>query len=101
MKKHLTVVATCLVCLSLIACGSRVNQENYEKILNDMSTTEVNRILGKPTEVSSFAIGSLSATTAKWAGDTHTITVTFANEKVKLKSYAENTQANGPQQGTK
>lgn len=84
-----TLVAS-LLCLSLAACGSSVSQENYEKIRNDMSTEEVNKILGKPTEISSFGIGGLSATTAQWVGKTHTITVTYANEKVKMKSYAEN-----------
>ena len=91
MEKHQSKIAIGLLCLALVACGPRVSQENYEKIINDMSTSEVNHILGEPTEVSSFAIGSLSATTAKWVGKTHTITITFANEKVKMKSYAENT----------
>jgi outer membrane protein assembly factor BamE (lipoprotein component of BamABCDE complex) len=93
MKTRLSIVATCLLCLALVACGPRVSQENYEKIRNDMSTEEVNKVLGKPTQVSSFGIGGLSATTAKWVGQTHTITVTFANEKVKMKSYAENESA--------
>jgi hypothetical protein len=91
MKIRSPLLAALLMILLLTACGPRVSQENYERISNDMSTTEVNAILGKPTEVSSFAIGGLSATTAKWVGKTHTITITFANEKVKLKSYAENT----------
>lgn len=97
MNSYLSIIAACLLCLVLSACGARVSQENYEKIQNDMSTQEVNNILGKPTDVSSFGIGNLSATTAKWVGKTHTITVTFANEKVKLKSYAENTRAGEPQ----
>jgi outer membrane protein assembly factor BamE (lipoprotein component of BamABCDE complex) len=82
-----------MLCLALVACGPGVSQESYEKIRNDMSTEEVNKVLGKPTEVSSFGIGDLSATTAKWVGKTHTITVTFANEKVKMKSYVENSEA--------
>ncbi|MGH8454182.1 MAG: DUF3862 domain-containing protein [Nevskiales bacterium] len=90
MKARLPIIATCLLCLALVACGPGVSQENYEKIRNDMSTEEVNKVLGKPTEMSSFGIGGLSATTAKWVGKTHTITVTFANERVKMKSYAEN-----------
>lgn len=86
--KH--VLLAVALCLALMACGSSVNQENYAKIRNDMSTEEVNNILGKPTDVSSFSIGGLSASTVQWMGKTHTITVTFANEKVKMKSYAEN-----------
>jgi hypothetical protein len=76
----------------LVACGARVSLENYERIENDMSTEEVNRILGKPTEVSSFGIGGLSASSAKWVGKTHTITITFANDKVKMKTYNANEQ---------
>lgn len=92
MKRPLPLVAVVLLALILAACGPRVSQENYEQIKNDMSAAEVNRILGEPTDASSFAIGDLSATTAKWVGKTHTITVTFANEKVKMKSYSENTE---------
>jgi hypothetical protein len=90
MEKRQSIIVVGLLCLALAACGPRVNQENYEKVRNDMTTAEVNAILGKPTEISSFSIGELSATTAKWVGETHTITVTFANEKVKLKSYTGN-----------
>lgn len=79
--------------LALVACGSKISQESYEKVRNDMSTEQVNGILGKPTDVSSFGIGDMSATTAQWVGKTHTITVTFANDKVKMKSYAENSSA--------
>jgi outer membrane protein assembly factor BamE (lipoprotein component of BamABCDE complex) len=79
-----------LFSLLLAACGGAVTQENYEKIRNDMSADEVNQILGEPTEVSSFGVGSLSATTSKWVGDTHTIVVAFANDKVKMKTYTRN-----------
>lgn len=91
MKNHLSIVVACLLCLMLAACGSSVSQENYEKVRNDMTVEEVNDILGKPTEVASFGLGGFSATTAKWAGKTHTITVTYANDKVKMKTYSENT----------
>lgn len=90
MNRLFAVVACCLLALSLLGCGARVNQANYDKVQDDMSTQEVTRILGEPTTMSSFSIGGLSATTAKWVGKTHTITVTFANDKVKVKAYAEN-----------
>ena|SRR5688572_10227541 len=79
-----------LFVLLVAACGSHVTQENYEKIRNDMSAEEVNALLGEPTEVSSFGVGSLSATTSKWVGDTHTIVVAYANDKVKMKTYTRN-----------
>ncbi len=90
MKRTLPIVFACLLCLMLAACGSSVSQENYEKVSNDMSSEEVNDILGKPTEVASFGLGGFSATTAKWVGKSHTITVTYANDKVKMKTYTEN-----------
>lgn len=93
MKSQGSIATVIILCLVLVACGARVNQENYEKIRNDMSTAEVNKLLGEPSDVSSFAIGNLSATTARWVGKSHTITITFANEKVKMKSYAENAKA--------
>ena len=90
MKNHLSIVATCMLCLMLVACGPSVSQENYDKVHNDMNAEEVNDILGKPTEVASFGLGEFSATTAKWVGKTHTVTVTFANDQVKMKTYSEN-----------
>jgi outer membrane protein assembly factor BamE (lipoprotein component of BamABCDE complex) len=93
MTKTKHWVLTIVLGLALVACGSKVSQESYEKVRNDMSTEQVNDILGKPTKVSSFGIGDMSATTAQWVGKTHTITVTFANDKVKMKSYAENSAA--------
>lgn len=95
MKTLSSVTACCLLLLSLMACGTRVSQDNYDKVQDDMTTQEVNRILGEPTTLSSFSIGSLSATTAKWVGKSHTITVTFANDKVKVKTYAENVNEAG------
>jgi hypothetical protein len=81
--------------LVLVAgCSSRINQENYEKIQNGMSVEEVNDILGKPTRLESFGIGGLSASTASWVGKTDTITVTFGNGTVKLKSYGPSTSGN-------
>lgn len=88
MRKQIFFVA--FLSALLAACGARVSQENYDKIRNDMSTEEVSRILGKPTEVSSFGVGDLSATTSKWIGETHTIVVAFANDKVKMKTYTRN-----------
>jgi len=90
VKNHRSLIATVLCCFVLAACGSRVNQENYEKVRNDMSVEQVSDILGKPTEVSSFGIGGLSATTSRWEGKSHTILVTFANDRVKMKTYTRN-----------
>ena len=89
------LVAALAAALALVACGPRVSAENYEKVHNGMSMEEVKGILGKPTEVSSFGIGDLSATTARWVGRSQTITITFANNKVKLKALTGSAKDNG------
>src|SRR5436190_22382441 len=94
MRKPL-LVAVIVMSLFLAACGSRISAENYEKIHNGMSMEDVKKVLGKPTEVSSFGIGDLSATTARWQGSSQTITVTFANNKVKLKTLTGSSGDNG------
>src|SRR5438128_296102 len=94
MRKPLLVAAV-VMSLVLAACGSRISAENYEKIHNGMSMDEVKKVLGKPTEVSSFGIGDLSATTARWVGRSQTITITFANNKVKLKTLTGSSKDSG------
>jgi hypothetical protein len=90
MRSYVTGLMAGFLVLTMAACGSRISTENYEKIENGMSNEAVNDILGEPTEASSFGIGGLSATTAKWVGKTHTITVTFANGEVKMKTLTAN-----------
>ena len=53
-------VAILLLCLA--ACGSRLNQENFDKIRDGMSQKEVREILGEPVnaEGASF-LGSRAA----------------------------------------
>src|SRR5262245_23119178 len=93
--RQLFLIAALAASLALTACGQRVSAENYEKIQNGMSMEEVKSVLGKPTEVSSFGRGNLSATTARWVGRSQTITITFANNKVKLKTLTGSAKDNG------
>jgi hypothetical protein len=90
MRNYRMRIAALLLVLAATACSSRISPENYEKIENGMSNEAVNDILGEPTETSSFGIGGLSATTAKWVGKTHTITVIFGNGEVKTKTLTSN-----------
>lgn len=75
--------------LVLAAC-SKANQENYDKIEADMPRAQVHSILGKPDEVNSNSIGSLSFSSENWKGREHTISIQYANGKVKLKSISAN-----------
>jgi len=74
--------------LFLVACsGSAINQANFDKIQNDMTTAQVVAILGEPTESSSINIGPLSGSNSTWKNDTSTINIQFVNGTVKLKSF--------------
>ncbi len=84
-----------LVVLGLLAsvltgCGSKVSESNYEKIKTDMTRAEVEAILGEGTETSGggASIGGISAsgTVVTWKDGEKSITVTFANDKVVMKT---------------
>lgn len=71
--------------LTIAACGSRVNRENFSRIETGMPEAEVIEILGEPTETSSIDLGLFSGTTATWKHKDTEITVQFFNGKVQTK----------------
>jgi uncharacterized protein DUF3862 len=71
--------------LWLAACGSRLNQENFEKIREGMSQKEVREILGEPVDASGTSLLGLSSGEAVWKDDKTTITIHFLNDKVVSK----------------
>lgn len=79
-----------LLFFALLAGCSKATQDNYNKIESGMSHEEVYSILGKPDEVNSGSIGSLTASSETWQGKDHTISVKFANDEVKMKSITAN-----------
>jgi len=74
--------------LFLAACGSRLNQENFDKIRDGMSQKEVREILGEPVDASGASFLGLSSGEAMWKDDKTTITVHFLNDKVVSKHMA-------------
>lgn len=83
------VAAALLAALALAACGSRVSQENFDRIKAGMTKDEVVAILGKPDETSGFSLGSLSGESASWKGRDAAIDIQFANGKVMSKQYGK------------
>ena len=76
--RRLALLAFCV----LLAACSKVNQENYEKLSAGMAKTEVESLLGKPTDCS----GALGMSSCTW-GDAKTfISVQYAADKVVLFS---------------
>jgi hypothetical protein len=82
--RPLTLIAACAL---LAACGSPINQDNFNKIQTGMTLEEVQSILGKPDESSSANFGTISGGAATWKHDEVVITVQFVNDKVQFKQY--------------
>jgi hypothetical protein len=81
--------ALVLILLILLAgCGSKITQENFDKIQTGMSQDEVTAILGKPTESSSVSFGTLSGGAWVWKKNGTLITIQFANGKVLAKQFS-------------
>jgi hypothetical protein len=79
-----------LLALLVAACsGSKVNQDNFNKIQVGMSQAQVKAILGEATESSSLDIAGFSGTTSTWRKGEAAITIQFVNGKVVAKQFAK------------
>jgi outer membrane protein assembly factor BamE (lipoprotein component of BamABCDE complex) len=84
------VALTMVVCMSLASCaGSKISQENFEKIKTGMPLSQVIAILGEPTESSSVDVAVFSGTVSKWKAGDVTITIQFVNNKVVAKQLSK------------
>lgn len=86
------VVVVVLVALTLVGCGSRINQDNFEKVQTGMTMAQVKLILGEPTESSSVDVAVFSGTVSKWQAGDLTITIQFVNSKVVAKQLSKGKQ---------
>ena len=75
------------LCVLLFGCGSKVSQENFDKIKTGMTLEEVRTILGEPAETSSVGLGPISGTSATWKNKNAKIAIQFVNGKVTLKTF--------------
>jgi outer membrane protein assembly factor BamE (lipoprotein component of BamABCDE complex) len=79
-----------VICMSLVSCsGSKISQENFEKIQTGMPLAQVLAILGEPTESSSVDVAVFSGTVSKWRAGDVTITIQFVNGKVVAKQFSK------------
>lgn len=58
-------------------------QEDFRQVQAGMSRDQVHDLLGKPDEVDSASIGSLSGTAETWRGEEHRLSVQYLNGEVK------------------
>ena len=95
MRVHRSLgVAILLLCLA--ACGSRLNQENFDKIRDGMSQKEVREVLGDPVDASGASFLGLSSGEAVWKDNRTTITVHFLNDKVVSKHMSQTDRKGSP-----
>jgi len=95
MKSLFKFAVTISLSLFLLGCiGSKITQENYDKIQNGMNMEQVVAILGEPTSNDGVDLGGLvSGKTAKWQADNGaTISVQFFQGTVKFKTFTEGSQ---------
>ncbi|TMH98546.1 MAG: DUF3862 domain-containing protein [Betaproteobacteria bacterium] len=88
MRVHRSVGVAILL-LTLAACSSRLNQENFDKVRDGMSQKEVREILGDPVDASGASFLGLSSGEAVWKDNKTTITVHFLNDKVISKHMSQ------------
>ena len=86
MNHRKLLIATSAATLLLLSACSRVSADSYAKISSGMTRDEVHSILGSPDDASGGGIGGLTMTTETWKGGKQTISITFAGDKVALKS---------------
>jgi len=89
------MVLAAALALLLAACGSKINEENFARIQNDMSEQQVIELLGQPTHTSSMSVLGVSGTAARWSDAGATISVQFVNGKVRLKQFERDKPAGG------
>src|SRR5438105_14081250 len=73
MRVHRSVGVAILL-LTLAACSSRVNQENFDKVRDGMAQKEVREILADPVDASGASFLGLSSGAAVWRDTKTTIT---------------------------
>ncbi len=85
MKFAIRLIAVLAFAVVLTACG-KVTPENYERIKEGMSESEVIAILGSPTDTSAVAILGLTGSSSTWVGSEYRIMLQFVNGKVRVRS---------------
>jgi hypothetical protein len=76
--------------LSLMSCsGSKLTQDNFDKIQTGMTMAQVQAILGEATESSSVDLAVFSGSVSKWKQGDVTISIQFVNGKVVAKQFSK------------
>ena len=88
------VIKTLLIAFSLflVSCSGKLNKDNYDKISNGMSVSQVESILGKGESNASSSVdlgeygGNISSEVMTWQSGIKVITISFSNGGVMSKA---------------
>jgi hypothetical protein len=88
------LIQSAIISLSifLVSCSGKLNKNNYDKISNGMSVSQVESILGKGESQASSSVdlgeygGNVSSEVMTWQSGTKVISITFSNGKVMAKA---------------
>jgi hypothetical protein len=58
-----TLASSCVILLSLVACGGSLTRANFDKVSNGMPVEEVKKLLGEPTSVETLSVPILGTVT--------------------------------------
>lgn len=89
IKPVIRFASAVLLTVFLVACGSKLTQENFNKITDAMPYAEVVKILGEPQSSEGGGVLGITAGASVWKDDKHQISIVFVNEKVASKSFIE------------
>jgi outer membrane protein assembly factor BamE (lipoprotein component of BamABCDE complex) len=90
--KNIGILGLALILsVALLGCGSKLTQENFDKVQNGMNMEQVKSILGEPTETKSVGVGPFSGISATWKDKKTLINIQFVNDKVALKTFNKST----------
>ena len=90
--KNILYTISITITLFLSSCSGKLNKDNYDKISNDMSISQVESILGKGESQASSNVdlgeygGNISSEVMTWQSGTKVISITFSNGKVMAKA---------------
>ena len=84
--KKLFVTFLMAISIILVSCGGKINKENYNKINNGMSKSEVVKILGEGDSQAQSSYGGYSAESMTWSSGIKIISIVFSNGRVSGKS---------------
>ena len=89
IKPVVRFASAVLLTVCLVACGSKLTQETFNKITDAMPYADVVKILGEPQSSEGGGVLGITAGASVWKDEKHQITIVFVNEKVASKSFVE------------